>query len=488
MLRNPRIWSGYEIEWTADGEQLVVAEANGVVSQWDAQTGEFLRENYRHFTGAFALDVSPSGSMVASATDELVVITDLATANVKHSLQRPGILDVSFSSDGSRLVVTCRFGGVAVIDTSKEGVRRWVTANGKSLVAADVDPTYASRAVVASEAGDPAVWDVTAGHTKFESSVESGSDGTVVTASYDGSVNTWSPDLYLSSLIPASQDPVLDASLSRDGDLLAVARTSGAVEVWSPVLSSSSTQRAQKVLARSLNDAEASAVALSPDGRFVAAGGSDGRVVVWELSTGYEFVTPKKHTNGVMSLDYGKDATDLVSASKDETAIVWDVLQYAPRLKYVLPLETEATTVAWNSPGTLVAVAGTDGSVQFWDPETGTRLHDSERNQHANVVNDIAFNATGNRLVSGGNDHSVIVWDATTGKILHRIQQSTVPWRVAFSPDAERVLVANGTGVPHIVFLNGDELLRVAQEQTTREISAAECRLYLGDDPDCPED
>jgi WD40 repeat protein len=474
--------NGNAIEWTTDGEQLVVAEANGVVSQWDARTGEFLGENHRHSTGAIALDVSPSGSMVASATDESAVITDLATGDVIHSLQRPGIVDVSFSSDGKRLVVTCRFGGVAVIDPAKEGVRRWVTANGMSLVAADVDPTHAGRAVVASEAGDPAVWDVTAGHTKFESSVESGPDGTVVTASYDGSVNTWSPDLYLSSLVPPSQDPVLDASLSRDGDLVAVARTSGALEVWS------TWSAPQKVLSQSLvnTNAEASAVALSPDGRFVAAGGSDGLVTVWELSTGYEVVTLETHTNGVMSLDYGKDATDLVSATKDETAIVWDVEQSAP--KHVLQLETEATTVAWNSPGTLVAVAGKDGSVQFWDPEAGTRLHESGRNAHANVVNDIAFNSTGDRLVSGGNDHSVIVWDATAGTILHRILQSTVPWRVAFSPDAERVLVANGSGVPHIVFLNGDELLRVAREQTTREISAAECRLYLDDDPDCPED
>jgi WD40 repeat protein len=318
---------------------------------------------------------------------------------------------------------------------------------------------------------------VTAGHTKFESSVESGSDGTVVTASYDGSVNTWSPDLNHSSLIPVSQDPVVDASLSREGDLVAVARTSGAVEVWS-------TRSAKRVFSRSLDNAEASAVALSPDGRSVAAGGSDGLVTVWERSTGDE-ITLKEHTNGVMSLDYGKDATDLVSASKDEMAIVWDVQQSAP--KRVLPLEIEATTVAWNSPGTLVAVAGKDGSVQFWDPETGTRLHDSGRNEHANVVNDIAFDATGDRLVSGGNDHSVIVWDATAGRVLHRIQQSTVPWRVAFGPDAEHVLVANGSGVPHIVFLRGDELLRVAQEQTTREISTAECRLYLDDDSDCPE-
>jgi WD40 repeat protein len=470
---------GNELEWTADGEQLVVAEANGVVSQWDARTGEFLGENYRHSTGAFALDVSPSGSMVASATDESAVITDLATGEVIHSLRRPGIVDVSFSSDGSRLVVTCRFGGVAVIDPSKEGVGRWVTANGMLLVAADVDPTHVGRAVVASEAGDPAVWDVTAGHPRFESSVESGPDGTVVTASYDGSVNTWSPDLYLSSLIPASQDPVVDASLSRDGDLVAVARTSGAVEVWS-------TRSAQKVLSQSLVNAEASAVALSPDGRFVAAGGSDGLVTVWNATTDKQIDTLRGHSDAVVSVEYGKDAGQLVSASSDGTAIVWDLDLSEP--EHVLHAGTKPTAVAWNTQGTLVAIAGMDSSVQFWDPQSGKRLNENRRNEHARVVNDIAFNSTGDRLVSGGDDHAVIVWDATAGTILHRIQQSTVPWRVAFSPDAERVLVANGSGVPHVVFLNGDELLTVAKEQTTREISAAECRLYLDDHPDCPED
>ena len=472
---------GYEIEWAADGQQLVVADGTGAVTVWDAQTGRRLRENYRHTTTAIALDVSPSRSLVASASSEIAVITDLESGAEIHRLESAGIVDVSFSADGSRLVVVHDFGDVSVIDPSTAGVRKVVTATGMSLVASDVDPTYAGHAVLASKAGEPAVWDLTAGHSQYETAVESGPDGTVFTASYDGSVNAWSPDRRPRPLIPASPDTIGNASLSQNGELLGVARTSGAVEVWS-------TESARPVLSEMLPDAAAWAIALSPDGRYVAAGGSDGLVSVWDISTGELVQKLDQHTDGVMSVEYGKDAHQLVSASLDTTAIVWDLDQSAPGR--VLRLETNPTAVAWNSDGTVVAVGGDDGAVQFWDPRSGKRQHEGERNErarneHAAVVNDISFDASGGRLVSGSGDRSVIVWDARDGKIEHRIRHAGLPYRVGFSGGGDRVLVTDGTGVPHVVWLDGAELLRIAQERTTRDLSPAECRVYLAAD-ECP--
>ncbi len=79
----------------------------------------------------------------------------------------------------------------------------------------------------------------------------------------------------------------------------------------------------------SMGDSGAWAVALSPDGRFVAGGDGDGRVVVWEVSTRTEVASSDQssdqHSDGVVSLEYGADASQLVSASKDQTAIIWDV-------------------------------------------------------------------------------------------------------------------------------------------------------------------
>jgi WD40 repeat protein len=476
-----------EVEWTSNGKRVVAAERSGVVSLWNGETGKRLRTVHTFLSEAIAVETS--GSMVASASEGLVVVTDLTTNEIIYKRDQPGIADISFSSDGSRLILFDQFGTATVVDPN-EAVPRYVTANGMSFVSTDIDPTDPNRAVVATEAGDPAVWNVSLGHTEFESAVEALPTGGVVTASYDGSVIAWSADMAPRPLFSSREDPIWDAAVTSNGNLIAVARESGDVEVWT-------VTAPHQVLSQSMR-ASASAVALSPDGRRIAAGDSDGRVVVWDVSTGEEVSTLEnamragvgRHTDAVVSLDFGKDYTQLVSASMDKTAIVWNVDSSAPIHR--IWLGTPARSIAWNSPGTLIAVGGEDGSVQFWNPKSGLRLHADRTSQHAKAVNDIAFDSTGRRLVSASDDRLVIIWNAADGSVLSRVRQrtevETTPWRVTFSTDGDRVVVGDGSGVPHVVFLRGDELLRVAQERTTRKMTAPECRLYLGDESDCLEE
>jgi WD40 repeat protein len=152
-----------------------------------------------------------------------------------------------------------------------------------------------------------------------------------------------------------------------------------------------------------------------------------------------------------------------------------------------LPLETRARAAAWNNTGTLIAIGGENGSVQFWEPATGERLHEGSADGHAKVVNDVAFNTAGDRLASASEDHSIIVWNTENGTGDHQILQGTPPLRLAFDASGERIFVGNGKGSPHLVFLDGDELVRAAEDQTTREkLTGSECRRHLK--AECPQD
>jgi WD40 repeat protein len=461
---------GYEVEWTPDGEQLVVAGADGVVSALDSESGEYLRDILSYPSAALTLDISAAGPTIASSTRDVVVVTDFETGAEIYRLENQATVDVSFSTDASRLIVMDGYGTAAVVAPSAEVVKQWVSASGMSPLAVDVDPTNPGRAVVAGAAGAPAVWNVSAGHSDAESAIESLPDGGVVTASYDGSVYAWRPDLTPRAVVPASDDPIQDASVDAAGELVALARSSGAVEVWS-------LQTGGRVFSDSMGEGvSAFAVALSPDGQYVAGGDDTGQVLVWEVATGAEYADLDSHTDAVVSLEYGADQQQLVSASWDERAIVWDLDNGTPALD--IALETGATVVAWNSPGTVIAVGGDDGSVQFFDASSGDRLQMGI--EHVEPVTDLAFDASGERLVSGSDDHSVIIWDATTGSMLERVQRGDSPWRVAFSVDGRHVLVGDGSGVPNVVFLDIDQLLRVAEQRATREITTQECEFYLG--------
>lgn len=489
---------GTDIEWTSDGERLVVGDINGVVSAWDAESGQHVGDIATHPTAVLEVDVSSSGLGVASTSENMLLVSDIDGGTSLHQLDRFGLADISFNSDGSRAVAIDKFGTAVVVDPTLDNPLLWVLANGTSPVSVDLDPTDPGRALVATGTGSPAIWDVAAAYTDYEAAVEALPDGGVVTASYDGTVHVWSADRAATTLgenfLPpgragtaepeetafgaaSSGDAINDASASRDGDRVALVRSTGAVEVWDVT-----DQDEVAVLAMETETAQT--VALSPDGRSVAAGGSFGTIHVWDVNTGQELHRLESHTDAVTSLDYGADSTQLVTGSRDKTAIIWSVGDRLP--EHVERLDAEVTAVAWNAPGTRVAVADADGSVRFWDVNSAAML--TEPAGHARSVNDIAFDATGDRLVSGSGDQLVIVWDAATGTISNVVRHGREPWRVAFASDGEHIVVGDGTLVPRVVYLDGSELLRLATQKTTRELTPRECRLYLGEDANCPEE
>ena len=66
-------------------------------------------------------------------------------------------------------------------------------------------------------------------------------------------------------------------------------------------------------------------MAFSPDGRWVASGGGDSFVKVWDSHAG-EFVRGfRGHKGIVTSVAFSPDGRRLLSGSRDKTVKVWDV-------------------------------------------------------------------------------------------------------------------------------------------------------------------
>jgi WD40 repeat protein len=62
----------------------------------------------------------------------------------------------------------------------------------------------------------------------------------------------------------------------------------------------------------------------TPDGRRLASGGIDGRVVLWNLSTGQAALILEGHDAEVVSLAISRDGARLASGSWDGKVQVWD--------------------------------------------------------------------------------------------------------------------------------------------------------------------
>ena len=64
-------------------------------------------------------------------------------------------------------------------------------------------------------------------------------------------------------------------------------------------------------------------VSFSPDGKRLAAGGSNGQIRVWEVETGKELMTYTGHQAKVDELRFTPDGKRIVSVGEDRLLRVW---------------------------------------------------------------------------------------------------------------------------------------------------------------------
>jgi WD40 repeat protein len=166
------------------------------------------------------------------------------------------------------------------------------------------------------------------------------------------------------------------------------------------------------------------AVAFSPDGQQVAAGGFDGRWYLWETATGKKLIdaeahappppnTPARDANPVTALAFAPDGKALAVGGADG-----QVLLFQTDGKFVRPMVgghgSAVSGLAFHPTGALLASSGKDRVVRLWSPANGQALKALEG--HTAWAMGLTFLARGTRLASVGADQSVRLWDLTEPK------------------------------------------------------------------------
>jgi hypothetical protein len=117
------------------------------------------------------------------------------------------------------------------------------------------------------------------------------------------------------------------------------------------------------------------------------------------------------HDNEVWFLQFSHNGRYLASASKDFTAILWEVVDDGlVKLKHTLTGHQKPVSfVAWSPDDSMLLTCGNEESVKLWDTSTGECKHTFSKPN--SCFTSCAWFPDGNRFVSGGGDKSIYMWN-----------------------------------------------------------------------------
>jgi WD40 repeat protein len=298
---------------TPDGAGVVVADPDGGVAVWDAETGIRRREIGVRSPGAVNVTdfaMTEDGELLALVWDQRrVEIWDTREGErlvvLQGEITGGDVADVAWTHEDHRLAVG-----------TTEGDEQWVSvvdAGGTELAHLTEDEVVDDIAHLTFSADDRLL----ANTRLIRREVATGMGARI-----------W--DWEAEETVRFIPTPSLVAEFAPRGDrLVTIRRGEGRAEVWD----AGSGERLASMAAPSLFNG----VTYSPDGAQIATAGGDGVVRLWDAETGEQKLALRGHLAAVLVVDFSPDGSRLVSVSDpDNVARVWaldldDLIELASR-------------------------------------------------------------------------------------------------------------------------------------------------------------
>jgi eukaryotic-like serine/threonine-protein kinase len=406
------------VAFLRDGRTVLTTSVDGLVRQWDCLTGERLNTPLRHSIAVAAAALSPNG----------------------RSLLTGG-------GDWYRERRLARLRGIEV----------------------------ANPAI--TQAAAACLWDIDTGtivggpwaHSDYVAAVAFQPDGKgFATGTRDGYVRMWTFKPLQPSHSQVLNGIIVSAAFSQDGRYLVVGRNIGkigavslldvatgkirdllpgqaaSVEAGTDGLNRRSQRAGPPSAAAAPGDVVGSihCVSCGPDGT-VAMTSSDGRVRLWELTTGRQ-ICPPTDLGGVTDtrLVFSSDGHRFVTSSKDGAVQVWETATGKP-IGPPLVGSGSASVAVFSPDGQVVATAGKARIIELWDAASGrSRTRSPEL---GGEIRALAFSRDGRTLLAG-HDRYVSLLEASTGYPLGPPLEhgGSFVWELEFSRDGTRFLTVAG--------------------------------------------
>jgi serine/threonine protein kinase/WD40 repeat protein len=226
----------------------------------------------------------------------------------------------------------------------------------------------------------------------------------------------------------------------------------------------------------------------SDDGTLLAGTGLEGSVAVWNVAMSRPTITLSGHgdrtppyesdprnRSRVDEVMFRPGTHELYSAGYDGTIRGWDVETGKGRI--LRAFDYEVISLAFPGDGSRLASADRSGSVVMMDANSG------EIELVLEAVSgpaELTFSTDGSLLAGAGPGSVVHIWNTQTGLLQRRLQGAIYPvMGTVFVNDGTELRVSSDEGLIRGYLLDPGDLVELAQQEVSRDLTEEECQRYL---------
>jgi WD40 repeat protein len=206
------------------------------------------------------------------------------------------------------------------------------------------------------------------------------------------------------------RDNIFAIAFSPDGALLATCSYDRLIKLWE-------VATGQEI--RTLKDHTDAvfSMAFSSDGKRLASVSADRTVKLWDVATGVRLFTLSDALDALNAVAFHPSGKWLAGAGADRIIRIWELgTSEGRQLRSMIAHEDAINALAFSPDGKLLASTGADKLVKLWDAATLLETHTCE--VQSDWVFALAFSPDGKRLAVGRYDGTLGFYDPQTGKAI----------------------------------------------------------------------
>jgi WD40 repeat protein len=427
----------FSLSLSSDGGRLVTAGLDQTFKVWNSNTGQLLSRAPDSDGLLNWVAMSPDGSEFVGVSNSRVgKIRDSRSGVVSGFLEGHGapLRFVKYAQDSSLLLTTSGDGTAKLWKSSNSFPIMTMAGHLDTVISADLSPDKV-HAITASYDGTARIWDTRKSPRLSTFSEPLGTSvgawsaegQRILVAGFAGAIKVWQVEgRRLLYEVNAEADKYFSGALAPNEKLLALP---GEKEIRVIELPSGRTVTALKLRVGGIHS-----LAFSPDSKWLATGGQDWSVKIWDGRDGALLRSFGGHSGPIISIAFDSEGKRLVSGGSDRRVYVWDLIT-GTRVLAIDDFRGDIFSVDFSPDGSRLVTASRDRRLVIWDVKTGKILQAFQEAKQANI-NSAHFNRDGTFLITGDIAGVMAVWDVRTGRLLSNyFEARDILLDAQFSPD-----------------------------------------------------